>query len=114
MLDNQIPRKIWVVTVGMKDRCTHYPLGNARRLNLSLVLHSNPTPEHCEQHGRMPSQRIFLLRHLSQACAIRLCEADEPTFMIFMGKIPGISKIIFRPLSMLCCSTRSGKCYLRL
>ncbi|TGO81302.1 hypothetical protein BPOR_1217g00010 [Botrytis porri] len=57
---------------------------NARRLNLSLVLHSNPTPEHCEQHGRMPSHRIFLLRHLSQAWAIRLCELDVPTFMIFI------------------------------
>lgn len=111
---NQAPRKIWATTVSMKYRYTHYPLGNARRLNLSLVLHSNPTPEHCEQHGRMPSHRIFLLRHLSHAWAIRLCELDEPTFIIFIGKIPGILNVIFRPLSMLCCSTRSSESYLRL
>ena len=48
-----------------------YPLGKARRLSLSLVLHSKPTLVHCVQLGRMPSQRIFLERHRSQACAIR-------------------------------------------
>lgn len=49
-----------------------YPRGKARRLSLSLVLHSKPTLAHWEQHGRMPSQRIFLLRHRSQAWAMRL------------------------------------------
>ncbi len=44
-----------------------YPRGKARRLSLSLVLHSNPTLAHCEQHGRIPSHLIFLLRHRSQA-----------------------------------------------
>lgn len=84
-----------------KKHYTHYPLGKARRLNLSLVLHSNPTLEHCEQHGRMPSHRIFLLRHRSQAWAIRLCELDDPTLIIFMGKIPGIENMISRPLRLL-------------
>jgi hypothetical protein len=44
-----------------------YPRGKARRLSLSLVRHSKPTLAHCEQQGRTPSQRIFLLRHRSQA-----------------------------------------------
>ena len=66
-----------------------YPRGNARRLSLSLVLHSKPTFAHCEQHGRIPSHRIFLLRQRSQACAIRLC-AVVPTLITFIGSIPGI------------------------
>ena len=66
-----------------------YPRGKALRLSLSLVLHSNPTLEHCEQHGRMPSQRIFLLLHLSQACAIRLC-AVVPNLIVFIGRMPGM------------------------
>ena len=66
-----------------------YPLGNARRLSLSLVLHSKPTLAHCEQHGVIPSHRIFLLRHLSQACAILLC-ALVPTLITFIGRIPGM------------------------
>jgi hypothetical protein len=66
-----------------------YPRGKARRLSLSLVLHSKPTFEHCEQQGRIPSHRIFLLRHRSQACAIRLCEL-VPTLITFIGSIPGI------------------------
>jgi hypothetical protein len=37
----------------------------------------------------MPSQRIFLLRHRSQAWAILLCELD-PTLITFIGNIPGI------------------------
>ena len=49
-----------------------YPRGKALRLSLSLVLHSKPTLEHWVQHGRTPSHLIFLLLHLSQACAIRL------------------------------------------
>lgn len=48
-----------------------YPRGNALRLSLSLVLHSKPTFEHCVQHGRMPSQRIFLLRHLVSKVSAR-------------------------------------------
>jgi hypothetical protein len=35
------------------------------------------------------SYRIFLLLHLSQACAIRLCGLF-PTRMTFIGRIPGI------------------------
>ena len=66
-----------------------YPLGNARRLSLSLVLHSNQTLVHCVQLGRMPSHRIFLERHRSQAWAMRLWQA-EPTLITFMGSIPGI------------------------
>ena len=66
-----------------------YPRGNALRLSLSLVLHSKPTLAHCEQHGLIPSQRIFLLRHRSHACAIRLCEL-VPTLITFIGSIPGI------------------------
>jgi hypothetical protein len=66
-----------------------YPLGKALRLSLSLVLHSNPTFAHCEQHGRIPSHRIFLLLQRSQAWAIRLCELD-PTLITFIGSIPGI------------------------
>ena len=69
-----------------------YPRGKARRLNLSLVLHSKPTFAHCVQHGVMPSQRIFLLRHRSQAWAILLCAA-VPTLMTFIGSIPGIFAI---------------------
>ncbi len=53
------------------------------------VLQSKPTLEHWVQQGVMPSQRIFLLRHLSQACAILLC-ALVPTLMTFMGKMPGM------------------------
>lgn len=66
-----------------------YPRGNALRLNLSLVLHSKPTFEHCEQHGRIPSHLIFLLRHLSHACAIRAWLL-LPTLITFMGSMPGI------------------------
>lgn len=66
-----------------------YPRGKALRLSLSLVLHSKPTFAHCEQHGRMPSHRIFFDRHLSQAWAMRLC-ALCPTLITFIGSIPGI------------------------
>lgn len=41
----------------------------------------------------MPSQRIFLLRHLSQAWAIRLWEL-VPTLMTFIGRIPGILAVL--------------------
>lgn len=41
------------------------------------------------QQGVIPSQRIFLLRHLSQACAIRLW-ALVPTLITFIGSIPGM------------------------
>ena len=37
----------------------------------------------------MPSQRIFLDRHRSQACAIRLCEL-VPTLITFIGRMPGM------------------------
>lgn len=74
-------------TLSSKDSV--YPRGKALRLSLSLVLHSKPTLAHCEQHGRMPSHRIFFDRHLSQAWAMRLCEAC-PTLITFMGSIPGI------------------------
>jgi hypothetical protein len=73
----------------LSSRDSVYPRGNALRLNLSLVLHSNPTFAHCEQHGRIPSHFIFLLRHRSHACAIRGCEL-LPTFITFIGRIPGI------------------------
>jgi hypothetical protein len=78
-------------TLSSKDSV--YPRGNARRLSLSLVLHSKPTFAHCEQHGRIPSQRIFLLRQRSQAWAIRLCEFD-PTLITFIGSIPGIFALL--------------------
>jgi hypothetical protein len=78
-----------------------YPRGNARRLSLSLVLHSKPTFEHCEQHGRIPSHLIFLLRQRSQAWAIRLCEFD-PTFITFIGSIPGMFAL--SRMSHGCCS----------
>lgn len=68
-----------------------YPLGKALLLSLSDVLHSNPTVEHWEQVGVSPSHRIFLLRQRSQACAIRDCVL-VPTFMTFIGRIPGIAK----------------------
>ena len=72
-----------------------YPLGKALRLSLSLVLHSNPTLAHCEQQGVMPSHLIFLLRHLSHACAILLC-ALVPTLITFIGRIPGmIASLLF-------------------
>lgn len=71
-----------------------YPLGNARRLSLSLVLHSKPTLVHCVQLGRMPSQRIFLERHRSQACAMRDWQLD-PTLITFMGNIPGMLAMYF-------------------
>ena len=67
-----------------------YPLGKALRLSLSLVLHSNPTLAHCEQQGVIPSHLIFLLRHLSHACAILLC-ALVPTLITFIGRIPGMT-----------------------
>jgi len=70
-----------------------YPLGNARRLSLSLVLHSNPTFVHCVQLGRMPSHRIFFERHRSQAWAMRLWQL-EPTLITFMGSIPGILGVV--------------------
>ena len=73
----------------LSSRDSVYPRGNARLLSLSLVRHSKPTLAHCEQQGRMPSQRIFLLRQRSQAWAIRLCEL-VPTLITFMGSIPGI------------------------
>ncbi len=76
-----------------------YPLGKARRLSLSLVLHSKPTLAHCEQHGLIPSHRIFLLRHRSQAWAIRACEFD-PTFITFIGSIPGILVVVETNVSM--------------
>ena len=66
-----------------------YPLGNALRLSLSLVLHSNPTFAHWEQQGLMSSQRIFFDRQRSQACAIRLW-ALVPTLITFIGSIPGM------------------------
>lgn len=66
-----------------------YPRGKARRLSLSLVLHSNPTLAHWVQHGLTPSQRIFLLRQRSQACAIRFC-VELPTLIIFIGRMPGM------------------------
>jgi hypothetical protein len=71
-----------------------YPRGNARRLSLSLVLHSKPTVAHCEHVGLMPSHRIFLLRQRSQAWAIRLCEL-VPTLMTFIGRIPGILAVCY-------------------
>ena len=37
----------------------------------------------------MPSQRIFLDRQRSQACAIRLCEL-VPTLITFIGRMPGM------------------------
>ncbi len=80
-----------------------YPLGNALRLSLSLVLHSNPTFEHCEQHGRIPSHRIFLLLQRSQAWAIRLCELD-PTLITFIGSIPGILLVVTIYPDVICCS----------
>lgn len=70
-----------------------YPRGNARRLSLSLVLHSNPTFAHWEQHGRIPSHRIFLLLQRSHACAILLC-AVIPTLITFIGRIPGIFAVV--------------------
>jgi hypothetical protein len=70
-----------------------YPLGKARRLSLSLVLHSNPTLVHCVQLGRMPSHRIFFERHRSQAWAMRLWQL-EPTLITFIGKIPGIMAVV--------------------
>jgi hypothetical protein len=72
------------------SRDSVYPRGNARRLSLSLVLHSKPTLAHCVQHGRTPSQRIFFERQRSQAWATRLCEVP-PTLMTFMGRIPGMA-----------------------
>jgi hypothetical protein len=76
-----------------------YPLGNARRLSLSLVLHSNPTLVHCVQLGRIPSHRIFLERHRSQAWAMRLWQV-EPTLITFMGSIPGILGVVGCALSV--------------
>jgi hypothetical protein len=78
-----------------------YPRGNARRLSLSLVLHSNPTLVHCVQLGRIPSHRIFLERHRSQACAMRAWQLD-PTLITFMGKIPGMSAVVYGA-SLFCC-----------
>jgi hypothetical protein len=75
-----------------------YPRGKARRLSLSLVRHSKPTLAHCEQQGRTPSQRIFLLRQRSQAWAMRLCVPVPPTLITFMGKIPGmLGRVAQRP-----------------
>jgi hypothetical protein len=85
------------------SRDSVYPLGKARRLSLSLVLHSNPTLAHCVQHGRIPSHLIFLLRHLSQACAIRLWVL-LPTRMTFIGNIPGMLLLV---LALSC--THSGE-----
>lgn len=76
-------------TLTLSSRLSVYPLGNARRLSLSLVLHSNPTLAHCVQHGRIPSHRIFLLLQRSQAWAIRLWVL-VPTLMTFIGRMPGI------------------------
>ena len=70
-----------------------YPRGNARRLSLSLVLHSNPTFTHCVQLGRMPSHRIFFERHRSQACAMRDWALD-PTLITFIGRIPGMMAVL--------------------
>lgn len=79
-----------------------YPLGNARRLSLSLVLHSKPTLVHCVQLGRMPSQRIFFDRHRSQACAMRDWQLD-PTLITFIGRIPGMINVFcFASLSIGC------------
>jgi hypothetical protein len=75
------------------SRDSVYPRGKARRLSLSLVRHSKPTLEHCEQVGRIPSQRIFLLRHRSQAWAIRLWEL-VPTLITFIGRIPGMIVVV--------------------
>lgn len=88
----------------LSSKLSVYPLGNALRLSLSLVLHSKPTFEHCEQHGRMPSQRIFLLRQRSHACAILLC-ALCPTLITFIGSIPGML-VIFPILR----GVRCGRC----
>jgi len=74
------------------SRDSVYPRGKARRLSLSDVLHTNPTLAHCEQHGVMPSHRIFLLRHLSQAWAILLC-ALVPSLITFIGRMPGMIAI---------------------
>lgn len=84
-------------TLTLSSSDSVYPLGKALRLSLSLVLHSNPTFAHCEQHGRIPSHLIFLLLHLSQACAILLC-ALVPTLITFIGRIPGI--FVFVRLSL--------------
>lgn len=54
----------------------------------------------------MPSQRIFLLRHLSQAWAIRLCEL-VPTLMTFMGRIPGILAVFLSPFLLHVCCIRT-------
>lgn len=84
-----------------------YPRGKALRLNLSLVLHSKPTFAHCEQHGRIPSHRIFLLLHLSHACAIRLCEL-EPTLITFIGRMPGMMGDWVDGVSVVCCRDPGG------
>lgn len=76
-------------TLTLSSKLSVYPLGKARRLSLSLVLHSKPTLAHCVQHGRMPSHRIFLLLQRSQAWAILLCVL-VPTLMTFIGRMPGI------------------------
>ena len=82
-----------------------YPLGKARRLSLSLVLHSNPTFVHCVQLGRMPSHRIFFERQRSQAWAMRLWQL-EPTLITFMGKIPGMVAVVgYGPAMQSCCSS---------
>lgn len=72
-----------------------YPLGKALRLSLSLVLHSKPTLAHWVQQGLMPSQRIFLLRHRSQAWAILLWTpvASLITLMGSVGSMPGMAII---------------------
>ena len=92
-----------------------YPRGKALRLSLSLVRHSKPTLEHCEQVGRMPSHRIFLLRQRSQAWAIRLCEL-VPTLMTFMGRIPGIVAAgwVWRPFDCVVSRLADGRNVSRL
>lgn len=83
-----------------------YPRGKALLLSLSLVLHSKPTLAHWVQQGVMPSQRIFLLRHRSQAWAILLC-ALVPTLITFMGSMPGIIAVFVHPDSLLYCRSQA-------
>ena len=76
-----------------------YPLGNARRLSLSLVLHSKPTLAHCVQHGRMPSQ---LVRNVSRYDIISwIWKRLTESFYSCNGRTPELSWLAhcFPPLS---------------